>query len=149
MIFFYVFYPLSYPPRGGGGGGFTAPGRSYQASGRGQELAGLVRSLRLSCLGEAVKFEGRLDHLFGERADDGLGLLARLEERYGRDAGDPEVACERRLGVYIDLRNLHRTIVLGGDLVHDRGYLPARPAPLRPEVYQYRDLGIQNFVFES
>src|SRR5215203_3612478 len=149
MIFSHVLYQLSYPAGRLAGSDSTVLARSYQASGRLPGTAGSVRPARLSGFGEAVELEGGLDHLFGERADDGLGLLARLEERYGRDAGDPEVAGERRLGVHIDLRNLHRSIVLGGDLVHDRGNLPARPAPRRPEVNQYGDLGIQNFVLES
>src|SRR5919107_1146527 len=109
----------------------------------------LMVSVRLSCLGEAVQLEGGLDHLFGERADDGLWLLAGLEERYGRDAGDTEVAGQRRLGVNVDLRNLHRTFVLGGDLLHNRRYLPARPTPRCPEVHQNRDLRVQNLIFES
>src|SRR5215210_4535416 len=140
MIFSHVLYQLSYPAGGLAGCDSTAPGRSYQASGRGLEPAVRVRPVRLSGLGEAVQLEGGFDHLFGERADDGLGLLARLEERYGRDAGDPEMAGERRLGVNVDLRNLHRTFVLGGDLIHNRGYPPARPTPRRPEVHQDRDL---------
>src|SRR5215210_663710 len=111
--------------------------------------AGLVRSSRLCGLGEAVQLEGRLDHLFRERSDDGFGLLAGLEERYGRDAGDAEVTGEGGLGVYVDLGDLECTVVLGGDLVHHRGNLPTWPAPRRPEVHQYRDLGIQDFFFEG
>src|SRR5829696_5583064 len=149
MIFSHVLYQLSYPAGRLAGSDSTVLARSYQASGRLPGTAGSVRPARLSGFGEAVQLEGGLDHLLGERADDGLGLLARLEERYGRDAGDPEVAGERRLGVHIDLRDLHRTFVLGGDLGHDRGDLPARPAPRRPEVYQDRDLGVQDFFFES
>src|SRR5215204_7105988 len=149
MIFSHVLYQLSYPAGRLAGSDSTVLARSYQASGRLPGTAGSVRPARLSGFGEAVELEGGLDHLFGERAHDGLGLLARLEERYGRDAGDPEVAGERRLGVHIDLRDLHRTFVLGGDLIHYRGDLPARPAPCRPEVYQYRDLGVQDLFFES
>src|SRR5215212_2870281 len=111
--------------------------------------AGLKRSLGLCGPGEAVQLEGRLQHVFGERADDGFGLLAGLEERYGRDAGDAEVAGEGGLGVHVDLGDLESTVVLGGDLVHHRGDLPTRPTPRRPEVHQYGDLGIQNFVFEG
>ena len=64
----------------------TAPGSRNQASGRGLGPAGLVSYRGLASVGEAVEFEGGLEHLLGERADDCLGLLAGLEERDGRDA---------------------------------------------------------------
>src|SRR3712207_7423822 len=54
-------------------------------------------------LGEAIQAKGRLDHLLGHRAHDRLGLLARLEERDGRDARDTEVPRQRRLGVHVYL----------------------------------------------
>src|SRR3712207_9013437 len=72
----------------------TARGGSYQASIR------AARTRSLGALGEAIQAERRLDHLFRQRAHHGLWLLAGLEERYGRDARDPEVPGQRRLGVH-------------------------------------------------
>src|SRR3712207_3126700 len=100
-------------------------------------------------LGEAIQAKGRLDHLLGHRARDRLGLLARLEERDGRDARDTEVPRQRRLGVHVYLRYLHRPLVFARELIHDRRYLPARTAPYSPEIYQHRYLGVQHFSLES
>jgi hypothetical protein len=58
MIFSHVLYQLSYPAGGLAGSDSTAPDGCYQASGRGQEQAGLVRPIGLSGLGEAVQLEG-------------------------------------------------------------------------------------------
>src|ERR687890_366662 len=101
-----------------------------------------------SFLREALEFEGGLQYLLGEGADDGLGLLAGLEESDGRDAGDAEGAGKLGLGVHVDLGDLERALVLGGDLVHNRGDLPTRAAPRGPEIDQYRDVRLQDLVLE-
>src|SRR5919107_254080 len=109
--------------------------------GRSARILGLL-------LCEAVKFEGRLEHLLREGADDGLGLFARLEEGDGRDAGDTEATGKLGLSVDVDLGHLHSALVFCSDLVHHRGHLAARRAPGSPEIDEHRHLGVEDFFFE-
>ena len=54
----------------------------------------------------------------------------------------------KRSGVDIDFTDFEPAFVLSGDLLEDRRKHLARSAPGGPEVYNYRNIGFEYFLFE-
>jgi hypothetical protein len=83
MIFSHVLYHLSYPAAQGSlayqGTLLILDYETWPIKNGLVKLCGLL-------LREAVELEGGLEHLLGQGADDGLGLLTGFEEGDGRDA---------------------------------------------------------------
>ena len=100
---------------------------------------------------DAVVLE-ELAHLaFRQRAGEAVDDLAVLDQEHGRDRADLERRAELRLLVDIDLGQLERAVVVGGEFLQDRAELLARPAPLGPEIDQHRGLHrfLQHFGLEA
>ena len=75
-----------------------------------------------------------------ERARELGGHAAVAERLDGRDALDAEGGLEPRVRVDVDLRELDPARPLGHGALEHRGELPARAAPLGPEVDHHRQL---------
>ena len=60
----------------------------------------------------------------------------------------PERAREFGLRVDVDLADLEPALVVGGELMTNRGDHPAGPAPGGPEVEQHRCLGLEDLGLE-
>ena len=96
MIFSHVLYQLSYlavctvyARKGVGEGDSRLRDARYQGMERPEVAPGRLVTFGLLPR-EAVEFEGGLEHLLWEGSNDGLGLLAGLEESDSRYAGDAE-----------------------------------------------------------
>jgi hypothetical protein len=96
-----------------------------------------------------VSVKHLFDVRFSDRADLLLHHLATLENQQRRDAANLVTAGRLDIRVHIDLADLHPAGILGRDLIDRRTHLPARAAPLGPEVNQNRLRGFQNFLIES
>ena len=74
----------------------------------------------------------------------GAGLpsddISLSEQHQGRDASDVVASGELRLQFRVDFEKPDLGFELGGDALVDWGHRLARPAPLRPEVDQHRDI---------
>src|SRR5699024_1508556 len=89
------------------------------------------------------------DRLLRLRADDGLDHLTAGVDVHRRD-GDHVVGGGRlRVGVHVELADLELLSVLGRDLLQDRGDLAARAAPVGPEVYEHRLVGLEHIGAEG
>src|SRR5437868_14072471 len=94
--------------------------------------------VRLDLLEEAL-----LRHV----ADEPLRFLAALEQDHRRDGADAEAARGDRVGVDIELRDPD-VLLLGCDLLEDRGDHPAGAAPGRPEIDQHRSVRLEDLLLE-
>src|ERR1044072_3338147 len=89
-----------------------------------------------------------LDHLadltLRLSADDRLHLLAALENGDRRNRHHSVITRGVRVLVDVELHDLDLVAQLAGDLVQYGRNLAARPAPLRPEIDDYRLVALQN-----
>ena len=75
--------------------------------------------------------------------------LAALEHEQRRNAAHPVLGGQVRVLVHVDLRHDQLAVVLLGQLLERGSDHLARPAPLRPEVHQDRDGGVEHLALES
>src|SRR5882724_6029254 len=76
------------------------------------------------------------DRLFRLGADDLLGDLAVLEEEEGWNAHHPEAGRDGGVVVHVELSDARLPLVLGRELLENRGHRTAGGAPGRPEVHE-------------
>ena len=81
-------------------------------------------------------------------ADDALRLLAGSEEGDRRDAHDLERVGDLRVLVDVDLHDVDRAVVLGGELLHLRRDQATRPAPGGPEVDEHGLVALEDLLLE-
>src|SRR5262249_61062733 len=75
-----------------------------------------------------------------EQPHEAVHGLAVFECQDRRDAFDPEVLCQPRGLVHIDLGQDERALAVDRGLLQLRAELPTRAAPLGPEIYYHRHL---------
>src|SRR5205814_6521790 len=90
-----------------------------------------------------------LERLHRTGAGDAHRLLAGAEEGNRGDAHDVERLRDPGVGIDVDLDDIDRALVLGGDLLHLRGDHLARSAPGGPEVNNDRLVVLENELLEG
>src|SRR5262249_27985576 len=92
-------------------------------------------------------------HLLDVRFGDPSELLGHHVAAFeNQQCGDTtNLVATGRLDVRcrIDFADLHFTGILADDLIDDRGYLPARRAPLSPQANQNTPGRLQNLLLEN
>jgi hypothetical protein len=76
------------------------------------------------------------NYAFRNCPNDLLHDLPILEQQESRDTPNPVPHCDSGVGVDIELADFQLSIILGGNLFHDRGDDPTWAAPDRPKVNQ-------------
>ena len=77
-----------------------------------------------------------------------LQQLAVPEEQQGGNAEHLIVAHQLKFLVDVDLADLHQIGMFHDDLVENGGLGHAGAAPVRPEIHQHRQFGVQHFLFK-
>src|SRR6266571_1064453 len=126
------------------------PPSAWNNDGRGRRTMVIARETAL--LGRGGPGDVRLNLLeklfLRHVADDALRLAAVLEQDHCRDRADAEAPCRDRIGINVELGDLHLLALLVRDLLEDGGHHATGATPGRPEIDEHRSLGFDDFRFE-
>src|SRR5207253_2872466 len=75
---------------------------------------------------------------FWLHANNAIDLSAVFKRQQRGNAGNIKARCRQRILIHIEFRHSHTPRHLLRQLNHYWGHHPARPAPRRPQVKQYR-----------
>ena len=86
---------------------------------------------------------------FGNSANNGVNLLAALEDHQGRNAADAVLVGHVGVFVGVELEHLDLAVKFLGNFLDDRSHHPAGTTPGRPEIDQHRNVALEDVLVKG
>mmetsp|Transcript_9666 Transcript_9666/g.27558 ORF Transcript_9666/g.27558 Transcript_9666/m.27558 type:complete len:215 (-) Transcript_9666:103-747(-) len=93
-----------------------------------------------------VLIYGLSESLLGDGSDDGVHLFAVLEYHDSWDGPDAVLRGDGWGLVCVQFDGVQLSLIFLRELVHERGYHPARSAPRGPEIDQHRQVRLEHLL---